>query len=282
NSHDQDVTVNLKNVKDGNLVPADYWTHPQYYQHSPDEFASFHAVKRAVENNFKRIVMYRAVPKNVKEIAVRNGDWITPSLAYAKGEGAGIPGGYRIQRNSVDLEHVWWDGNSINEFGYDDGKEYAYKNTTNNRKLTDAVVRDLDGNMVPPSKRFNMRAVNIFYQSQAADGPENNRGSITFPRFAGGATVIHLFQNADVSTVIHELNHGKWTPRKLLRESNGGLLDSLKKSTKSPLEGNPEFVNLALKPAEGPICKNHDPGGAKLIPNPKAGSRDSVPPNRAG
>ncbi|MDR1611272.1 MAG: hypothetical protein LBT97_00645, partial [Planctomycetota bacterium] len=122
---------------------------------------------------------------------------------------------------------------------------YAYKNTTNNRKLTDAVVRDLDGNMVPPSKRFNMRAVNVFYQSQAAGGTENLRGSITFPphfqaalpqsrnpeNIAYAPTVIKLFRNADVSTVVHELNHGKWTPRKLLIESNGGLFDSLKKST---------------------------------------------------
>ena len=36
---------------------------------------------------------------------------------------------------------------------------------------------------------------------------ENVRGNIAFPRYAGAPTIIRLFKNADVSTVIHELNH---------------------------------------------------------------------------
>ena len=101
--------------------------------------------------------MYRAVPKNIKDDNFRNGDWITPSRKYAQSEGLGITEGYRIIAQLVDLNDLWWDANSINEFGFDDGKEYAYKNTKNNRKLTDVITRDYDGNIIPPSKRFNNR-----------------------------------------------------------------------------------------------------------------------------
>jgi GNAT superfamily N-acetyltransferase len=112
--------------------------------------------------------MYRAVPKNVKESGFRNGDWITPSLEYAKREGVRITGGYRIVSREVAANNAWWDGNSINEFGYDDGSEYAYKNTKNNSKLTDAVTRDRDGKIVPPSERFNSRKSVVVYEDGSA------------------------------------------------------------------------------------------------------------------
>jgi hypothetical protein len=110
--------------------------------------------------------MYRAVPKDIKEDNFRNGDWVTPSREYARQEGRMIPGGYRVIAKNVKLKNIWWDGNSINEFGYDDGKEYAYKNTKNNRKLTDVITRDRNGEIVPPSKRFNARAYEIYYQTE--------------------------------------------------------------------------------------------------------------------
>ncbi len=49
-------------------------------------------------------------------------------------------------------------------------------------------------------------AINVletYYQGK----PGETRGSIAFPKYPGAPTVIRLFQNADVSTVIHELNH---------------------------------------------------------------------------
>lgn len=113
--------------------------------------------------------MYRAIPKGVKESEFRNGDWITPSRAYAQMEGQEIPGGYRIITDVVKTKDVWWDGNSICEFGYDDGKGYAYKDTRNNRKLTEVIVRDSDGAIIPPSKRFNSRRFETYYQRQAEE-----------------------------------------------------------------------------------------------------------------
>jgi hypothetical protein len=166
-------SYNAAGLMDSGIVPDDYWTHPQYYQYDADEKFSFYTIKLAIERyketGKSRLWVYRSVPKNIKEGEIRNGDWISPSRDYAEIEGKGIPGGYRIIAERVNLADLWWDGNSINEFGYDDGKNYVYKNTKNNRKLNDIIVRDYDGNIVPPSKRFNYRAFEIFYQTGDRD-----------------------------------------------------------------------------------------------------------------
>ena len=102
------------------------------------------------------IKMYRAVPDDIKESHFRNGDWITPSRKYAeehiKMQDWSDHG--RIIEEDVPIENVWWDGNDINEWGYDDGKETVYKNTPNNRKEL-AVTYDMNGKLIPLSKRFD-------------------------------------------------------------------------------------------------------------------------------
>lgn len=167
--------VSLLNLRESGLVPDDYWTHPQWYQHEDSEWESWRAVTAAMRGMDLRksrgkdpgkqtIRMFRAVPKNVKENSFRNGDWITPSRADAVLEGKMIPGGYRIISQMVPVQNLYWDGNSINEFGYDDGKEYAYQDTKNNRKLLDPVTYDETGNVIPISKRFDKRSPDVFYQ----------------------------------------------------------------------------------------------------------------------
>ncbi len=162
---------NLAMIRETGLVPEDYWSHPEWYLSSKEEQESFRVVLSALrqdeakKDGLTTITVYRAVPKGVKEGSFRNGDWVTPSRAYAGLEGANIPGGYRIIQGEVPLENLWWDGNSIAEIGYDDGKTYAYKNTKNNRKRLDLIVYDEDGNIVPPSKRFKPRKAETFYQA---------------------------------------------------------------------------------------------------------------------
>ena len=119
---------------------------------------------RSGEKNIT-IKMYRSVPPGVKERKFRNGDWITPSRLYAldnaeihggyEGENQeGWNGGYRIIEQEVPIEDVWWDGNDVNEWGYDNGEREAYRNTENNRK-TFSVTYDSEGNLIPLSKRFD-------------------------------------------------------------------------------------------------------------------------------
>lgn len=170
--------INLSELMDSDTVPNDYWTEPQYYQADNDEYSSFNKIKSAIEREKKRIAdgvarptkiwMYRAVPKNIKDSKFRNGDWISPSRSYAKSEGLGIPEGYRVIAERVNISDVWWDTNSINEFGYDDGKEYAYKNTKNNRKLVDVVTKSSMGKIIPLSERFNSRKFETQYSTKTS------------------------------------------------------------------------------------------------------------------
>ena len=105
-----------------------------------------------------KVMVYRAVPNDVKEGSLRNGDWVSLSRDYAKMHGeSNINGGYKIIKEEVPAKHLYFDGNSVSELGYDDGKGYAYKNTKNNRKSLDAVTYDDNGNVIPLSKRFNQR-----------------------------------------------------------------------------------------------------------------------------
>jgi len=101
------------------------------------------------------MTVYRAIPKSAKDNVLRVGDWVSPSLAYAKAEGLGIEGGYRVISQEVAAKDLWWDGNSAAEWGFDDGKTSAYRNTKNNRKHLAAVTYDDNGKVIPLSQRFN-------------------------------------------------------------------------------------------------------------------------------
>ena len=122
-------------------------------------------LRQAVNSGTGTVKMYRSVPSSVEEGQFRNGDWITPSKSYAI-ENAAIHGwgdNFRIIEQDVPVGHVWWDGNDIAEWGYDDGKEYRYKNTLNNAKSNDLITYDDQGNVILPSKRFDDRTADIRY-----------------------------------------------------------------------------------------------------------------------
>ena len=93
-------------------------------------------INSALERGSGKITMYRAVPANIQEGTFRNGDWITPSRSYADIH-ADINGwdDYRVIEQEVSIDDVWWDGNDINEWGYDNGMDLRYKNTQNNDAL---------------------------------------------------------------------------------------------------------------------------------------------------
>lgn len=121
-------------------------------------------LRQVVDSKKKTIKMYRSVPSSVYEGSFRNGDWVTPSRKYAE-ENAWIHGwgdNYRIIEQEVPIDNIWWDGNDINEWGYDDGKGYVYKNTVNNRKLFE-ITYDDNGNLIPLSERFNTEKQDIRY-----------------------------------------------------------------------------------------------------------------------
>ena len=161
--------VNLEDMALGYTPqPDDYFSHPERYsQNTPHGLESVKAINVAIDaikNGEKdvKVKVYRAVPTSVKEGKLRNGDWVTPSKKYAEMHGANrLEGKYRIIEDEVPATQLWWDGNDANEFGFDDGKEYKYKNAKNNRKLNDLVTYDDKGDVIPPSKRFNSRKSDI-------------------------------------------------------------------------------------------------------------------------
>lgn len=51
---------------------------------------------------------------------INPGDWVTPSLQYAKDHGENaLNGSYVIKRKRAKAKDLFTDGNSIHEWGYD-------------------------------------------------------------------------------------------------------------------------------------------------------------------
>jgi hypothetical protein len=170
--------VNLEDIALGySPQPDDYFSHPERYsQNTPHGLESVKAINTAIDaikNGEKdvKVKVYRAVPTSVKEGKLRNGDWVTPSKKYADIHGNNrLEGKYRIIEDEVPANQLWWDGNDANEFGFDDGKEYKYKNAKNNRKLNDLVTYDDKGDVIPPSKRFNSRKSDVRFMFAGEKG----------------------------------------------------------------------------------------------------------------
>ena len=110
------------------------------------------------------VTIYRAVPASIKSDQIRNGDWITLTRRYAEQHGkSNIIGRYRVISKQVKAKNVYTDGNSIHEFGYDDGNNYYYRDTTNYRKLADVITFDDEGNPIRLKDRFNYRNEDVRY-----------------------------------------------------------------------------------------------------------------------
>ena len=192
----------------------------------------------AINNDSRKIKIYRAVDANIKEDSIRNGDWVTPSRAYAEyhielqdwKEG-------RIIEQEVDIDDIWWDGNDINEWGYNDGKGYAYKNTANNRKLIAPVTYDNNGNVIPLSERFNEEKDDIRFRTteiipevreEMAEIKESAERNGTYLKAPNGAdTNLTPEQWALVRTKAFKAWFGDWElPHKMIDVVRGSIAHS--------------------------------------------------------
>lgn len=173
--------VNITDIANGySQQPVDYFTNLHAYgTDTPHGRESAKAINNAIDEVKKgknpMVKVYRAVPKSIKEGKLRNGDWVTPSRKYAEMHGDNrLEGDYRIIEQEVPASQLWWDGNDINEWGFDDGKGYAYRNTKNNRKLNDLITRDDKGNIIPLSQRFNARKADVRYRNTENQAATDN------------------------------------------------------------------------------------------------------------
>ena len=210
--------VNLEDMALGyNLQPDDYFIHPERYsQNTPYGLESTRAIQSALEalkrgEKDVKMKVYRAVPTSVKEGKLRNGDWVTPSKKYAEMHGNNrLEGKYRIIEDEVPVSELWWDGNDANEWGYDNGKGYKYKNVKNNRKSDALVTRDDKGAVIPPSKRFNQRKADERYQ-RGVDGVKPSKAEVALR----DAVIDRLRENG--MEVITDVAEGQ----RVLDEANG-------------------------------------------------------------
>lgn len=117
--------------------------------------AALAAIQKARRNPEATITVYRAVPSNVQDTHIRNGDWValTPEYAREHGERT-LDGDYRIIRETVAAGELYGNGDSIHEFGYDNGRNEVYRNAVGNAKQTGITYDDF-GKLIPLSQRFD-------------------------------------------------------------------------------------------------------------------------------
>lgn len=164
--------LSLEDISMGyTLQPDDIFDHPErYVQGDSTSKEAARAIKATLNalkkgNKDAKIKVFRAVPLSVKEGRLRNGDWVTPSRAYADMHGNHrLEGEYRVIEEEVPAKDLWWDGNDVREWGYDDGTARRYANVENNTKLNDVITRDDSGSIIPPSRRFDSGNADERYQ----------------------------------------------------------------------------------------------------------------------
>jgi hypothetical protein len=168
---EDNVDVNVTDIAAGvSPQPDDIFSNLRAYVNgTPEGRESVASIGKAIEaakaGRKATVRVYRAVPSDIKEGSIRNGDWVTPSRKYAEMHGENrLQGKYRIIEQDVPASDLWWDGNDVNEWGYDDGSDYTYRNSRNNRKLRDLVTRDGKGNVIPLSERFNPRKKDVRFR----------------------------------------------------------------------------------------------------------------------
>jgi len=113
------------------IYPDDFYTLPyktalRYYGMETDKAdnESMTAIRSVQGKPDAEITIYRAVPKSIKDAQIYAGDWVTPSRTYAKEHGeAWLKGDYTILSKKVPASHLFTEGNSINEFGYNPPKK---------------------------------------------------------------------------------------------------------------------------------------------------------------
>lgn len=106
---------------------------PKFYDHLSDyydggrkgtewDLESAAAIKKVRGKPDVKVTIYRAVPGGVGDINA--GDWVTLSPAYARQHIESNGGkGWKVLSLDVPVREVWWNGDSINEFGWNPGAQ---------------------------------------------------------------------------------------------------------------------------------------------------------------
>lgn len=97
----------------------DVYDDPEQY-HGGDDAANMSAITTARRCPQSEVTVYRSMPTTSSTL--NRGDWISLSEQYAAQSGMHPDDPARdlpVRRFTVLASQVWWDGNSLFEFGYD-------------------------------------------------------------------------------------------------------------------------------------------------------------------
>jgi hypothetical protein len=131
---DKETGAPLHDVTSNGIYPKDVYSHKgfEYYGNQGNDYdqSNFNKIQRMKDKPDEKIYIFRAVPLSVrkeamkKEIPIRHmirpGDWVTTSKEYAHEHGRNhLNGEYHVAAMRVPAKHIFTDGNSHLEWGYD-------------------------------------------------------------------------------------------------------------------------------------------------------------------
>ncbi len=126
---------------DDGMYPEDVYSPDalKLYGSGPDmrtaESEVLSAMRKARGNPDYELTIYRAVSPDDSRDS-REGDWVTPSKAYADQHGRGpLNGKYVVRSKKVKARTLWTEGNSLLEWGY-----HPEDSKTVNRSFLDSIV----------------------------------------------------------------------------------------------------------------------------------------------
>lgn len=192
NGFDADISFRMDhsapNAHDGYSVTGDnlaemvgddiYSSEAEMYFGTGDERAdreSINQIRRMKNRPNAEVTIYRAIPKSFKGTAIGDGDWVSLSRTYTEqhGENA-LDGDYKIAMKKVKANELYWNGDSINEFGYDSGNNNYRSSEVNRNKSSELITRTDSGRIIPLSKRFNPDKTDIRYSRRERHSLEDD------------------------------------------------------------------------------------------------------------
>lgn len=117
-----DFGAPMHNVSDG-IYPEDFYGpkgRQWYGSGQPRMDVGTHSLISSIRHKPDALVhVYRAVPSSVKNPTINPGDWVTPTRDYAVQHGlSNLEGDYKLVTKKVPAKHLWTNGDSMHEWGY--------------------------------------------------------------------------------------------------------------------------------------------------------------------
>lgn len=129
--------------------PKDILTTAGLKKYGGDSFYGKETID-AINNARKtgKITIYRAVPKDVKNIG--DSEWVYFSKNQADAHGMNRLGGdYKVISKEVNAKDVFWDGNDIREWGYDSGSGNVRKTKPDRLEELRNIWKQANGDVKP-------------------------------------------------------------------------------------------------------------------------------------